>query len=64
MNVRSNCPHKLTKTADPLARRRSRLGGSELLGVMAAALRSLRTSLVGAAAMPQCTAAREAVFAA
>jgi hypothetical protein len=26
----SNCPHKLTKAAGPLARRRSRLGGSEL----------------------------------
>jgi hypothetical protein len=48
-----NYPHKLTKTADPLARRRSRLGRLELHArVTSAAVRSRRCVLVAAAAAP------------
>jgi hypothetical protein len=54
----ANCPHKLTKTAGPLARRQSRLGGSELHArVTSAAVRSCHWVLVAAAAAPRSGAA-------
>jgi len=48
-----NCPHKLTKTAEPWLGGGAALSGSELhAGVTSAALRSRRCALVAAAAAP------------
>ena len=53
MRTPSNDPHKLTKAADPLARRRSRLGRLQLHARgTSAAVRSCRYALVAAAAAP------------
>src|ERR1043165_318924 len=53
----ANYPHKLTKAAGPLARRRSRLGRLQLhVRVTSAAVRSCHSVLVAAAAAPLPTA--------
>src|ERR1051325_7620284 len=52
-NRRPNCPHKLTKTAGPLARGGSSLGRLELHARgTSAAVRSCSCALVAAAAVP------------
>ena len=49
----ANCPHKLTKTAEPWLGGGAALGGSELhAGVTSAAVGSRRCALVAAAAAP------------
>ena len=52
-SLRPNCPHKLTKTAEPWLGGEAALGGSELHGrVTSAAVRSRHCMLVAAAAAP------------
>jgi hypothetical protein len=51
--VPANCPHKLTKTAEPWLGGEAALGGFELhAGVTSAAVRSRHCMLVAAAAAP------------